>query len=153
MPGAAAEPPVADSIPHTSLPCHTLGCTNPCEQLSTVPIPLYLPQLQQLCKIFPHCFKPSSNPPLLLGSGFTGGITENWAVPDAVGEVGHLHHPCEAQPFEPPLEPALVPQLQPLCQGPSQHLENTEESSQKINLELQTSCPLLHTDLLDLSTY
>lgn len=29
-----------------------------------------------------------------------------------------------------------------LCQGPPQHLENTEESSQIINVELQTSSPL-----------
>lgn len=26
-----------------------------------------------------------------------------WAVPDALGEVRELRHPCEAQPFEPPL--------------------------------------------------
>lgn len=55
---------MADSIPHTSLPCHTLGCTNPCEQLSSQLFPSLF--TSHSCNSSARSFLTALNPPQIL---------------------------------------------------------------------------------------
>lgn len=155
MPGAAAEPFISDTIPHSSLPCHTSESTNPCDQLS--------PQLSPSLSTSHSCSSSRGTarsfliilniPEILLFCLVLVLQEESWKL-EALGEVGQLYHLCRLSPLNSHFNlPWSLSSKLTLCQAPPQHLENTEESSQIINLELQISCPLLHTDLLDLSMY